>query len=153
MPGQLSLFGGARQRGRRAPPAPERATHIALADLLRVGLKHDEWLWFHPANGELRDKNTAALLQRMGVTPGVSDFIFCGPYGRFYALELKRRGKRPTPSQMSFLARVRALGGVSAWADSFDGAVEILKGWEAIRVTLPGLPAERRLVPYAGKEE
>lgn len=153
MPGQLSLFGGPRQRGRRAPAAPERAVHIALADLLRVGLK-EGWIWFHVPNGELRSKETGALLMRMGVMAGVSDFVLIGPpAGRVHALELKRRGMKPTASQTAFLAAVRAAGGIAAWADSFDRAVEILKDWDAVRVSLPGLPAERRLVPYAGKEE
>ena len=42
----------------------------------------------------LRDRlcvvGTAALLQRMGVRPGLFDFLLIGPDGRHYWLELKR---------------------------------------------------------------
>lgn len=146
--GQIDLF---TKRVRRPPAPPERAVHIALARLLDISLSGG-WLWFHPANGEKRELKTAQLLVALGVKSGVSDFILVGPGGLFHALELKRRGLKPTPAQRAFLERVRAIGGVSDWTDNFDGAVRILKDWGAVRVVLPGLPEERRLVPYAGKE-
>jgi hypothetical protein len=87
----------------------------------------------HPANGELRNDNTGALLKRMGVLPGASDLIFCAPpEGRFHALELKRRGKKPTDEQRNFISAVAEAGGVAAWADSYDGAMSILRDWGAL---------------------
>lgn len=127
---QLDLF--TKRRGKRPPPAIERRVHIALADTLRVGLAPG-WVWFHPANGELRDLRTAQLLQRMGVIPGVSDFILAGPpQARLHALELKRTGRKPTEAQNAFLDAVEAIGGVAGWADTFDGAIELLKRWGAL---------------------
>lgn len=148
---QLSLF--TRRKARRAPPALERATHIALADTLRVSLKPG-WLWFHPANGELRDQQTANLLKRMGVTPGVSDFILAAPEGAMlHALELKRRGKKPTDAQRAFLAAVRAAGGLSAWADTYEAALAILIRWGAVRISIHNQPpGHKPLIPYAGQE-
>ena len=125
--------------------------HIALARLLDISLS-GSFLWFHVPNGERRELKTAQLLVAMGVKPGVSDFILAGPGGQLHALELKRRGLKPTPTQRAFLRRVQAIGGNAAWADNFDDAVRILKDWGAVRVSLPGMPGERRLVPYAGKE-
>lgn len=133
---QLNLFKGKRQRGVRPPAALEFRTHCAIADALRVG-KAPGWLWFHPANGELRDKAAAAKLLRMGVLAGCSDFILSGPpEGRLHAMELKRRGRRPTDEQERFLEAVRAAGGKAEWVDGFDQAIELLKGWGALRLTV-----------------
>ena len=129
-PGQIDLF---TKRVRKSAPDPmERELHIAVADTIRWAIKPDV-IWFHPANGELRSDATGALLQRMGVRPGVSDLLFVmPPQARLHALELKRRGKRPTPEQTAFLEAVRAIGGVSAWADSYDKAIETLTAWDIL---------------------
>jgi hypothetical protein len=128
-PGQIDLF---TKRVRKAPDALERELHIAVADHIRWAIRPDV-IWFHPANGELRSDSTGALLKRMGVRPGVSDLLFAAPpRARLHALELKRRGKRPTPEQTAFLDAVRAIGGVSAWADSYDKAIELLKAWDIL---------------------
>jgi hypothetical protein len=127
---QLSLF--TKRAAKKPPPAIERRTHIAIADTLRVGLASG-WLWFHPANGELRQLRTAELLKRMGVRPGVSDFILVGPpQGRVHALEVKRKGNRPTEAQIAFLEAVRAAGGLSDWVDTFEAAIGLLREWGAL---------------------
>ena len=107
-----------------------------IADLLRLSLAPG-WVWFHPANGEFRDRVAGARLKRMGVRPGVSDFILIAPPdGCVHALELKRGGLKPTPEQLEFLHEVKAAGGHANWASSFDGAVQILKAWGAVTVEL-----------------
>ena len=90
---QLPLPLPDRRRRRRPPPPIERRTHIAVADLLRVAAKPG-WIFSHIANGEHRSKQTAALLQRMGVRAGLFDFLLIGPDGRHYWMELKR-GRAP----------------------------------------------------------
>lgn len=148
---QIDLF--TRRKARRAPPALERETHIALADTLRVSLKPG-WLWFHVPNGELRETKTASLLKRMGVTPGVADFLLVAPEGAMlHALEIKRRGKKPTEAQSRFLAAVRAAGGMAAWVGSYEAALDILIAWNAVRISIRNRPPGRKpLVPYAGQE-
>jgi hypothetical protein len=122
-----------RQRGTKPPPAKEFAVHCMVADTLRRALASG-WIWFHPANGELRDDATGGRLKRLGVRPGVSDFILVAPAGgRVHALELKRRGERPTEAQTAFLVAVRAAGGKAEWADSYQVAIEILAAWGALR--------------------
>jgi hypothetical protein len=134
--GQLSLFAGRRQRGVKPPRASEFATHCAIADTLRVGIA-EGWIWFHCPNGELRPDGTGARLKRMGTRPGVADFLFIAPRGgRLHALELKRRGERPTEAQDAFLEAVRAAGGVAAWVDSYTKAIDQLKAWGALKTTI-----------------
>jgi hypothetical protein len=128
--GQVDLF---TRRIRKPPPVPERATHIALADTLKWSLMPG-WVWFHPPNGEKRDKSTADLLKRMGVKPGVSDFCFIAPpVGRFHALELKRKGAKPTDAQYDFMMAVAAAGGTAEWVDNYEDAVDVLRDWGAVR--------------------
>jgi hypothetical protein len=122
-----------RQRGTRPPAATEFATHCAIADTIRVNLAPG-WLWFHCPNGELRPDGAGARLKRMGTRPGVSDFLLVAPpRGRLHALELKRRGERPTNAQHAFLADLADAGGLSAWVDSYGDAIEQLKAWGALK--------------------
>lgn len=51
---------------------------------------------------------------------GVSDIIACSPKGRFWAIEVKRKGGRPTPDQIEFLGRIIAAGGKGILAHSLD---------------------------------
>lgn len=135
-PRQLSLFAGKRQRGKLPPPALEYATHCAVADTLRASITRG-WVFLHVGNGEARDAITGARLKRMGVLPGVSDFLLIGPpAGRVRALELKRRGEKPTPAQFKFMDDVRLAGGDAEWVDSFDAAVAVLRRWGAVRIHL-----------------
>ena len=127
-----------RTKASKLLPAKEIEEHIKVAQLLRMTLVPG-WMWFHCPNGEVRDKRTAAKLKAMGVRPGVSDFILIAPpNGCVHCLELKRGGLKPTPEQLDFLHEVKAAGGRANWANSFDGAVQILKQWGAIRVTVAG---------------
>lgn len=130
-PGQIDIF-TKRVRAAKAPDPLERELHIAVADHIRWAIKPGV-IWFHPANGELRTDATGALLQRMGVRPGVSDLMFATPPGaRLHALELKRRGRKPTAEQTAFLEALQAIGGVATWADSYDKAIAILKAWDIL---------------------
>jgi hypothetical protein len=129
--GQIDLF---TKRVRSAIRTPiERQIHIAVADTLDKGGLAPGWMWWHCPNGELRTDATGALLQRMGVKPGVSDIHLLDPHGRFYALELKRKGKKPTDAQLLWMAEVGKRQECRvAWTDSYDGAMAILRGWGAI---------------------
>jgi hypothetical protein len=130
---QLSLLTG---KAVKLPPAIELRTHIALADTITLSLAPGWYWWHHPA-GEYRDPRDGAKLKRMGNKPGVSDFLFISePHASLHALELKRRGRKPSPAQMSFLEIVRLLGGRSEWVDSYEDAIRVLKDWGAVRVTL-----------------
>lgn len=127
------LFG---HRIARRPPALEFAVHCMIADTLRLALQPG-WVWWHTPNGELRNRATAGRLKRMGVHPGVADFLLIGPpAATLHALELKRRGLKPTEAQTAFLDAVKGAGGRVDWVDSFDAAVAVLKAWGAVRIKL-----------------
>ena len=141
--GQPDLF---TKRIRKPPPALEFPVHCMIADALDLDLQPG-WLWFHPPNGGERpafiNKHGKRIsieggkLKRMGQKPGVSDFILAGPPGaRLHALELKRRGETPDDDQIAFGERVRAAGGLFEWVDCFEDAINQLRAWGAVRMTV-----------------
>lgn len=132
--GQRDLLTG-RVREVRAPPPLERDVHIAVADVLRDYIDPD-WFWFHPASGEYRTDATAALLQRMGVRPGVPDLALIAPSGLFHGLELKRRGGHLSRIQREFEAWCRPRSIPFEMRDSFEGALDVLKGWGALKIKM-----------------
>lgn len=117
----------------KKPPERELAHHIAVADVLKQFAREDV-LWFHPANGEHRDKRTAAKLRTMGVQPGVPDFIIIVA-GKVHMLEMKRPGgEKPRAAQRAFLFRAVAAGCETAVAFGVDAALDRLNLWGALRV-------------------
>ena len=67
-------------------------------------------LIFHVPSGEVRDVATAMKLKRMGVIPGVADFLcFKGP--RRVALELKNATGRMSKAQQAFQRQWMQEGG------------------------------------------
>ena len=115
-------------RIKRWRPIPlERHTHIAVADLLRRLCREDVH-WTHIASGEYRTSATAALLYRMGVTPGWPDFLFIDQHGVAF-LELKRKGGRLTPAQEKVRNFCEQHGIRYAVAWSYEEAAEALQGW------------------------
>ena len=118
-----------RQMVRRLPPALERRTHIAIADLLchtaRAG-----WWWSHIPSGEYRTEATGALLKRMGLKPGMLDFLFISPTGRMFWLELKRGFRAPmSEAQQTFCLELRRRNIAFFVARSYDDAVVQLQQW------------------------
>jgi hypothetical protein len=133
---QLDIFKGKRQKGTKPPPALERATHIAIADLLKWGLSRGWWYSHIPA-GEKRSKATADLLHRMGTKPGMSDFLLLGPNSVCF-LEIKRPPNKPTIQQQIFAAAAFKAGADYRVAYSYAEAEEILRNWGAIRTRSSG---------------
>ena len=112
----------------------EQAIHEAV-------VQHIEWrklpgvAYWHSANGERRDKATAAKLKRMGVKAGVADLVGLVPANgglTFFALELKSAQGRLTKEQRAFLDMVSDGGGFAAWASSIDEALGYLVEWGVI---------------------
>lgn len=59
--------------------------------------------------------------------PGISDIIGQLRNGKTLAIEVKTPGNRPTSLQQDFIDIVNRYGGVAGWADSTEGALQILE--------------------------
>ena len=62
---------------------------------------------------------------------GISDLIACDPYGRFWAIEVKKPGGRPSQEQLDFLSRVRENNGVALLVDSLDQVLAYVESYLA----------------------
>jgi hypothetical protein len=70
---------------------------------------------------------------KLNSEPGCSDLLACYR-GRFVALEVKKPGKHATPIQESFLAGVRAAGGLAAVVTSIEDVQQLLDSIQAERL-------------------
>lgn len=124
------LFG---RRIRKAPPAPERKTHIAIADMLRHDCRRD-WWWTHFPSGELRTDATGGLLKRMGLKSGVADFLLISPVGIPHWMELKRENLGQLfDDQEDFRDLCLRTGMPWALVRNFDEAKAQLEVWSILR--------------------
>ena len=118
---------------------PEDILQRAIVEHLRLrgvsGL-----VWWHTVNssklGGARTRSGVPLAairaKQLGLRPGVSDLLFLH-HGKFYALELKADGGKPSREQFDFMADVIAAGGGAGWTDNLDRALAALKTWGLIR--------------------
>ena len=86
----------------------ERGLHIAIADYLRLTLP-PEVVWTHFPAGEKRSAVTGALLKRMGLKAGVTDFLLWWD-GRSYAIEVKVPGGHISAAQNEMHQRLVRAG-------------------------------------------
>jgi hypothetical protein len=120
---------------------PEQQIHKAIAEHLRRRGACD-LVWWHTPNaifaGGKRSRKgiaiQASIMKGLGMRAGVSDFVFVHD-GRFYALELKAEGGRPTAPQLEFLDAVRRAGGFPCLAEGLDRALKALEAWGLLRGT------------------
>jgi len=68
----------------------------------------------------------------MGMRKGASDLVLLH-LGKFYVLELKAKGEKPTESQIDFMDDVVAAGGYAKWCDNLDDALRWLEEMELIK--------------------
>ena len=87
---------------------------------------------FHVPNGGRRKPVEASILKGLGVKAGVPDVIACHA-GRFYALELKAEGGRPTPKQLEAVENIRNAGGFACICEGLDRALKTLETWGLLR--------------------
>jgi hypothetical protein len=114
---------------RRNETATEEQEQIAVAqflDLLGV-------VWFHPPNGGLRSKATAARLKAQGVKAGVPDIIILSHPPRFrgargVAIELKRvKGGQLSPEQMRWMDDMSGLGWIVKRCNGAGEAIDFCR--------------------------
>jgi hypothetical protein len=110
----------------------EVRTHIAIADLLRVAAASG-WWWSHIGHGGKRSKATGGLLERMGLRPGISDFLLISPTGQHHWMELKRGHAPLNENQIIFFADMHARNVSVEVVRSFDEAVAHLNKLGALK--------------------
>lgn len=90
-------------------------------------------LWWHTPQGAFyATRVQGSIMTGLGVMPGVSDLILMHA-GRFFALELKAPGQKPTQVQMDFLVAFVKAGGHAEYADNLDSALDALDDWGLVR--------------------
>jgi len=63
---------------------------------------------------------------------GSSDLIGVAPNGKFIALEIKDKGKKPSKEQREFLALIKAHGGYGGWVDNLEDAIKLIDTWDRL---------------------
>ncbi len=112
-------------------PTKEWQLHGYTADLLRLYAKRDV-LWFHVPNEGKRPMRTGAFLKRLGLLPGVSDFVIIVK-GKAHFLELKTAKGRQSMHQRQFELRADEAGALHMIARSPEEVKNILEKWQALR--------------------
>ncbi len=124
------------KRGKKSAPRPglplpapeefgENALHLHACQWLKkevTGL-----LIFHVPNGEHRHIAVAKKLQRMGVLPGVADFL-CSTPTRKIAIELKDEDGEQSSDQVKFEKRWKATNGEYFICRTLDEFKQVVTG-------------------------
>lgn len=137
------------KRWRAVKPADmtELQLHIAFVNYYQR-MKLPGSVGQHNANGELRNKRTAAKLKAMGVLPGADDYTIirrapwsldCLP--EVFKIEFKRKGGKQSPDQKQYQQDVTAAGCTYVVIDDLDDGIAFL---EKHRITRPRQAAGRR---------
>lgn len=85
---------------------------------LDLVLPPEAFAW-HVPNGGKRSKITATRLKRLGVRAGIPD-VHILHRGRLITIELKDKGKKPSPVQRDMHQRLTLCGAIVVTLDSFD---------------------------------
>lgn len=73
----------------------------------------------------------AGIFHSLGTRAGVADIVFLKPSGAYHGLvlELKVAPRRPTISQLEFLAAAREHGYAACWTDKYDTALRLIDAY------------------------
>ena len=96
-----------------------------------VKAEYPDLLIFHVPSGEPRDVVVAMKLKRMGVVPGVADFLMFVP-GCAVAIELKDGGGRQSDPQRRFQSKWEACGNryeVARTLEEFQAIIRSVDSW------------------------
>lgn len=105
----------------------ETSFHISVVSFLKLAVSPEDAIFFHPANGEVRDIRTAAKLKAMGLLAGVPDLVFILPNGLCAFLELKAPGGKLSQTQKAFRTKAEAMGCKYAVAYKMEDVVTALE--------------------------
>ena len=116
---------------------PELSLHYAVAEMLER-FAAPGVVWWHTPNGGRMTAQRGARLKRMGVKPGVADFILLTPSRKMPCmLELKSAKGKLSPAQVDFGLAVKLHGGLYEIARTQQEAEEYLLDIGAIHKVIP----------------
>lgn len=101
----------------------EKDIQRAILDYLKVrGYVH-----FRNNSGVFRPENAdgSRRFVRFGAV-GTGDIVGLTKQGRFFSIEVKRQGSKPTPDQLAFMENVSKSGGLAILAYSLDDVIKQL---------------------------
>lgn len=127
----MKVYSRASQRGhgdlfrlKPADLAPPLETDV-LAGILKYLRVHPMIAWVGRINRGGATNANGQYIAFNNIT-GCSDVIGQLRSGHFLAIEVKRRGQKPTVAQQSFLDTVARYGGCAGYATSIEGVQAIL---------------------------
>lgn len=101
----------------------EKDIQKAIIQLLRL----QRFVIFKHNSTQFGVRNGERFAFRSESSRGVSDLIACSPKGRFWAIEVKRKGGKPTDEQLAFIANINSAGGKAFIAYSLDDVMVALE--------------------------
>lgn len=123
----------------KAPQTPESALLRQIVDYLRMMQVRGRVVWFARLNGGSVVAGAGParrfvrfyhlyLRGREPLGQGMADLCGMLPDGRYFALEVKRPGEKPSEAQRNFLESVRAAGGIGVVVRGFEDVASVLFG-------------------------
>lgn len=105
------------------PPIPEKAIQKSILDYLAAA----NYVHWRNNSGVYRPQNRdgSTRFVRFGQT-GTGDIVGLTKTGRFFSIEVKRVGKKPTAAQLEFMERVRKSNGIAILAYSLNDVLNHL---------------------------
>lgn len=90
-------------------------------------LKIKHYVVFKHRNVGIYKKETGTYIPLAFGEKGISDLLACAPDGRFWAIEVKKPGGRPSPDQLAFIESVKRNNGVAFIAESLDEVIPVVE--------------------------
>lgn len=120
-------------KGGRSRTRPEDQLQRAYLEWLAAAHPDLREATIHVPNQGTASRTRGAILAGMGVSPGVPDLLCFAPRGPFrgMAIELKSKGRKPTPRQWAWIHRLAAAGWYVGYVDDLDLAQEAVRRYVA----------------------
>lgn len=103
----------------------QKETEQGIQKIIIDYLKLKKFIVFKHRNVGIYKQKTKKYIPLSFGEKGISDIIACSTQGLFVAIEVKKKGGKPSENQLEFLERVRRNGGIGILAYSLDDVTEI----------------------------
>ena len=100
--------------------ATEQKIQKAIIDYLKL----KKYVVFKHRNVGIFKQATKQYIPLSFGEKGITDIIACDCNGRFWGIEVKRKGGKVSPDQADFIARIRKNGGIAFVAYSLEEVIQ-----------------------------